>query len=163
MRSVLILLAGCALASMPATMVMAQDNPRNKSTTDRAETVVSQPFKDLGAMRQNPPEILIDAQKAPYSLAGLRNCKGYVAEIRRLDEVLGPDLDKLDEEGKPQAGQVAQAGASMIINSIIPFRGLVREATGAAAADRRLQQMIAAGIARRGFLKGYARGRGCRL
>lgn len=146
-----------------ATSAMAQNNPRDKNVLDRAELVASQPLKDLGAIRQNPPPVLIEAAKAPYSLAGLRGCRDYLAEIDRLSAVLGPDLDKVDEEGNLQAGQVAQAGASAVVNSLIPFRGIVREATGAAAAERRLQRILAAGFARRGFLHGTAKARGCRL
>lgn len=150
--------AGLVLAG-PA---VAQDNPRDKDLGDRAEAVVSQPLKDLGAIRKNPPKILVKAAENPYSLAGLRGCRDYSAEVRRLSEVLGPDFGHHSAEGGPQAGQVAQAGASAIVNSLIPFRGVVREATGAAAADRRLQHMMAAGYARRGFLTGYGKARGCK-
>ena len=41
------------------------------------------------------------------------------------------------------------------------FRGLVREATGAAEADRKFRMMVAAGMARRGWLKGIAKERKC--
>ena len=154
------LLLGGLLLATPA---LAQNNPRNKNTLDRAEAVVSQPLIDIGAIRQNPPPILIEAAKAPYSLSGLRGCRDYLAEIDRLTAVLGPDLDHVDEDGRLHSGQVAQAGASAVVNSLIPFRGIVREATGAAAAERRLQHMLAAGFARRGFLRGTAQARGCRL
>ncbi|MEE3154506.1 MAG: hypothetical protein VX309_03150, partial [Pseudomonadota bacterium] len=56
-----------------------------------------------------------------------------------------------------------EAGGKTIVNSIIPFRGLVREITGAAPAQRRLNTAIDAGFARRGFLRGAAISRGCRL
>jgi hypothetical protein len=49
-----------------------------------------------------------------------------------------------------------------VVNSIIPFRGVVRELSGSAEADRRLQAATDAGIARRGFLRGVQRIRGCR-
>ena len=51
----------------------------------------------------------------------------------------------------------------MIVNSLIPFRGLVREVTGAAPAERRLQAAIGAGLARRGYLRGLAETRHCKM
>ena len=50
-----------------------------------------------------------------------------------------------------------------VVNSLIPFRGLVREISGAAPAERRLNAAIQASFARRGFLRGVATGRGCKL
>ena len=49
-----------------------------------------------------------------------------------------------------------------MVNSIIPFRGIVRELTGAAAAQRRYADAIDAGYARRGFLRGLQTARRCR-
>lgn len=146
-----------------AAPAVAQNEGQDRDLGDRAENVVSQPLKDVGAMRQKPPELLVRVQKAPYSLAGLKGCADYLREIRELDKVLGPDVDMRDEEGRPTAGNLAEAGASALVNSLIPLRGLVREATGAAAAERRLRAMVAAGVARRGFLKGYAKARGCKI
>ena len=151
------------IALLLAAPAAAQNNQQDKDFGDRAENVVSQPLRDVGAMRDKPPEILVRVQKAPYSLAGLKNCADYLREIRELDKVLGPDVDQRDEEGRPTAGNLAEAGASALVNSPIPLRGLVREATGAAAAERRLRAMVAAGVARRGFLKGYAKARNCRV
>ncbi len=48
------------------------------------------------------------------------------------------------------------------MNSLIPFRGLVREVSGAGPAERRLNAAIDAGIARRGFLRGLQRAEGWR-
>ena len=146
-----------------AAPAVAQNEGQDRDLGDRAENVVSQPLKDVGAMRQKPPELLVRVQKAPYSLAGLKGCADYLREIRELDKVLGPDVDMREEEGRPTAGNLAEAGASALVNSLIPLRGLVREATGAAAAERRLRAMVAAGVARRGFLKGYAKARGCKI
>ena len=45
--------------------------------------------------------------------------------------------------------------------SILPFRGVVREVTGAAVNERLLRAAYTAGMARRAFLKGWGLGRGC--
>ena len=46
--------------------------------------------------------------------------------------------------------------------SILPFRGILREVTGAAENDRALRAAYTAGMVRRGFLKGLGLGRGCK-
>ena len=80
-----------------------------------------------------------------------------------LDEVLGPDymVERLGSENK--AGKIAEAGGRAVVNSIIPFRGIVREVTGAAAADRAMASAVDAGIARRGFLRGLQTAQGCEV
>jgi hypothetical protein len=138
----------------------AEDRPNGIERT--MEGIARQPFKDIGVMRENPPEILREAQAAPYTLAGIRTCRDLQREIGRLDVVLGPDVDEADERGEALPARLADAGARTLLNTLIPFRGLVREATGAAEADRRLRNMVTAASARRGFLKGHARARGCR-
>jgi hypothetical protein len=60
-------------------------------------------------------------------------------------------------------GKLAEAGGKSVVNAIIPFRGLVRELSGAGPAQRRLEADIQAGYARRGFLRGVATARKCRL
>jgi hypothetical protein len=147
------------LLLLPVPAAAAQD--KMDKIEDKAEGVVRQPFKDVGLMRENPPKILIDAQRAPYSLNGLKRCYDFKREIGRLDEVLGPDVDEVDERGDALPGRLAEAGAKSIVNALIPFRGLVREASGAAEADRKFRIMVASGVARRGYLKGIAKERGC--
>jgi hypothetical protein len=129
----------------------------------KAEGVVRQPIKDVGLMRENPPEVLRDAQKAPYTLAGLKSCADLKRAIGELDVVLGPDVDAVDDQGDALPTRLAEAGAKSIVNALIPFRGLVREASGAAEADRKFRMMVAAGMARRGYLKGVAEQRKCRV
>jgi hypothetical protein len=130
---------------------------------DKAEGVVRQPMKDIGLMRENPPEVLKDAQKAPYSLAGIKRCPDFLRAVAELDAVLGPDVDAVDEQGDALPTRLAEAGAKSIVNALIPFRGLVREASGAAEADRKFRMMVASGVARRGYLKGIAKERKCKL
>jgi hypothetical protein len=147
----------CLAAVAFAVPAVAQDN----SLERKAEGVMSQPFKDVGVMRENPPEILIDAQRSPYSLNGLKRCHDFRNNIGQLDLVLGPDVDAVDDQGEALPGRLAEAGAKSIVNALIPFRGLIREASGAAETDRKFRMMVAAGVARRGFLKGIARERKC--
>ncbi|HSF11433.1 MAG TPA: hypothetical protein VLA50_00535, partial [Erythrobacter sp.] len=48
-----------------------------------------------------------------------------------------------------------------VVGSILPFRGILREVTGAASNDRELRAAYTAGMVRRSFLKGLGMGRGC--
>lgn len=152
----LLLLSGAAIAQQ-------QSRPEESDFERKAESVVRQPLKDVGAMKEEIPPILLEAEKAPYSLAGIRGCAGYSAEIAKLTAVLGPDIDTVNEKGEPLAGRLAEEGAKSAINMLIPFRGLVREATGAAQADREMRAAFLTGSVRRGYLKGHARAKGCRV
>ena len=153
--------AGLLLAAVPALAQAQQQQTDTQRLGDKVENVVRQPVRDVGLMRENPPEVLKDAQRAPYSLAGIKRCQDIRRAIGELDVVLGPDVDAVDEKGDALPERLAEAGAKSVVNSLIPFRGIVREATGAAEADRRFRMMVAAGMARRGFLKGIAKERKC--
>ena len=62
-----------------------------------------------------------------------------------------------------RVGKITEAVGRSVVNSLIPFRGLVREISGAAPAERRLQAAVTAGIARRGYLRGLAGARSCKI
>lgn len=154
--------SGVGMAGAVMLALLAGCSGMNAKTGDSAERIARQPLKDVGALKETPEKLLEEAQKAPYSLAGVRTCVQLRNEIARYDAVLGPDVDDVDEHGEPLPGRLAEAGASSIVNSLIPLRGLVREATGAAQADRRMRAAIVAGMARRAFLKGNAEAKGCK-
>ncbi|SFJ08637.1 hypothetical protein SAMN02799626_01120 [Caulobacter sp. UNC279MFTsu5.1] len=122
----------------------------------------TQPARDVGVMKRQIPPILITAQEDPYSLKGLKTCKQLAAEVASLNEVLGPDYVVGNEVKENRAGKLAEAGGKTVINTIIPFRGIVRELTGAAPADRRMNAAVDAGLARRGFLRGVHAKQKCR-
>lgn len=72
--------------------------------------------------------------------------------------MLGDDIDVVSKGSKrTSAGHVAQE----VIGSFIPFRGLIREVSGANAHKRAMETAIVAGLARRSFLKGTGQARGC--
>jgi hypothetical protein len=48
-----------------------------------------------------------------------------------------------------------------LLGGLIPFRGVIRQLTGANAEREKMERAIYAGLARRSFLKGYAQGIGC--
>lgn len=131
-------------------------------TRKKAGEIASQPVRDLGALRSDIPEILVSASADPYSLKGIRTCKQISAAVSALNSVLGPDFLAGDSNPENRAGRLAAAGGRTVVNSLLPFRGLVREVSGAAPAERRLEAAVDAGYARRGFLRGVHRKQGCR-
>jgi len=132
---------------------------KRQATIDDTKDVVSQPAKDIGLAKNKIPPSLIEASDAPYSLDGLRTCRQIADAVRVLDAALGPDYSAGGPNDKVSVGKAA-GGA--VVNSLIPFRGVVREVSGAAAADRRLAAATQAGFARRGFLRGVHQTRGCK-
>lgn len=159
----LALLGAMAAAAPPLAAQEARppESKPEKPVTDRdpdAVDVVATPVTDLNLRKGEIPPILLAAQEEPYGLAGLRRCTDLVAEVRRFDAVLGEDFDTAQATNRRiSPGKVAQS----VVGSFIPFRGLIREISGANENERRLQYAIYAGSARRAFLKGVGLQRGC--
>lgn len=146
------LLAACAGLLLGACATTRSLPP--SSQAERAGAAIEQPFRDLSLLQEVAPEALIRAAAAPYKPAS--DCAALRAEIVELDKVLGPDVD----EPQPAAGSTLVA--DLIGGAIgLPFRGVVRQVTGAAARDRALRAGVLAGMARRGFLKGAASRMAC--
>jgi len=153
------------LAMMLAAPALAQTNssaPREeKPITQRdpsAVDVIATPATDLNLKKGEIPAILTAASQDPYGLSGMRRCADLAAEVSRLDAVLGDDIDIAQAPTRRVSpGKVAQS----VVGSFIPFRGLIREISGASEQERRLQLAIYAGSTRRSFLKGIGYQRGC--
>lgn len=156
-----------ACASIPGLSAMElnreQANQGGATFRDGVATAATAPLDDLNLRRQEVPEVLIAARRAPYATDGLRRCAAVIAQIDDLDEALGPDVDQ------PQAAQgTGEQAANVALDVVrdtatdfIPLRSWVRRLSGAAAHDREVQAAIRAGLVRRGFLKGVALQRRC--
>jgi len=139
----------------------------NDST--RLGQAASTPLSDLNLVNAPIPELLQQAQKAPYAPPADSSCDALHAQVRALDEVLGPDLDTpptesnpgLIERGGQFAGDAAVSAVQRTAEGVIPFRGWVRKLTGAERYSRQVAAAIAAGTVRRGFLKGMTAARAC--
>jgi len=170
-RTVMAGLASVLLVTGAASPVLAQVKPpatpdepggRWGEAKKKAVDIGSQPVRDVGMSKREIPPILEKAFNDPYSLKGLKSCKALAGEVTNLNAVLGADYSVGNEYTENRAGKLAEAGGKTIINSIIPFRGLVREVTGAAPADRHMNAAVDAGLARRGFLRGVHLKQGCK-
>ncbi|MEP3227283.1 MAG: hypothetical protein ABJO01_14995 [Parasphingorhabdus sp.] len=153
------LIIALSLIAIPAKA----DMPHRDLTMERhAENAVMQPVKDVNLRKDPIPPKLIAIQNHPYDLENMRGCQALAIEIAQLDDALGPDVNQLQEESrteKREQGLSRIAGA--FIEGLIPFRGVVREISGANATERQFLQALAAGNARRSFLKGVAVTKGC--
>lgn len=141
-----------------------QDGERRRDgTLDKAGNIATQPARDVGIDKQEIPPVLLKAMDNPYAPPPSRTCKGIKASLTELNAVLGEDFTAGAKANENRTGKIAEAVGKTIVNSLIPFRGLVREISGAAPAERRLQGAVTAGVARRGYLRGQAAAKGCKI
>ncbi len=147
----------------PPTPVQAQvQKPdRTEETLDKAGNIAVQPVRDVGIAKITIPLVLQEAVKEPYKPLHRQNCAWVDYELARLNQALGPDFGANQKANEDKATQIALAGGEMIIGSLIPFRGLVREISGAGPADRRKTAAVNAGFARRGYVRGVGVVLGC--
>lgn len=143
----------------PPTLARQEEKPITARDPD-AMDVAKTPITDLNVGRDGEiPPLLTRATAEPYSLHNLAKCRQIAGAIQELDEVLGPDIDlPTEERDRINAGRVGK----WVVASFIPFRGLIREVSGANAQDRKVNAAIQAGLTRRGFLKGVGAAKGCR-
>ncbi|WP_182988677.1 MULTISPECIES: hypothetical protein [unclassified Massilia] len=138
-------------------------------TTKRMGDAAVTPLNDLNVVRADIPDVLEQAQKAPYVMPRDATCIVLSVEIRKLDEVLGADLDapvsdtrpSLMERASTLANEQAINAVQRTAQDLIPFRGWVRKLSGAERYSKKVAAAIAAGSVRRAFLKGVAASQVC--
>jgi hypothetical protein len=147
-----------APAAALALALVAAPASAQKMSGDDVRDVAETPLEDLNLSKDEIAQVLIEAAKNPYVHDSLATCNDIVREVARLDMALGADYDLAGEE---DTGIDAKSAAKSVVGSIMPFRGLVREITGAAGDKRKAEAAVRAGMVRRGYLKGLGQGRGC--
>lgn len=156
-----ILLTAAALTVLPAPLAADDTEAEKTVVTDEsvsARDVAATPIQDLNLDKDEIPPLLIEAQEDPYGTTGLRTCRNYAAAIGELDAYLGADFDVIEmEKRKLSVGGVAQS----VVGAFIPFRGVIREISGANKHEEQLRDAILAGMMRRAFLKGMGLKLGC--
>ena len=133
------------------------------------EAAATAPLEDLNLMRRQIPTVLLQAEANPYDLRNLTHCRTIAAEIARLDDALGPDLDEppgpdgrfLSERAADAASRAALDAVRDTTTDFIPGRSWIRRLSGADAHSRHVQSAIQAGRMRRAFLKGVGMQRNC--
>lgn len=134
---------------------------RYRPVTDSNVTVgdvAMTPLNDLNLGRDPIPPVLIEARAAPYADADLTSCAAIAGEVDRLDSVLGDDYDTTPP---PDRRVTATSAVQQVITFLTPYRGLIREVSGANGRDWNLGQAISAGMMRRAYLKGLGESMGC--
>jgi hypothetical protein len=149
--------AALAVLAASPSLARSQDEPVANRTPD-AQDVAMTPITDLNLAKDEIPSVLLAAQADPYASAGLASCKDIAAALAPLDAALGPDMDVVDgDNDRISPGSVAKS----VVASFIPFRGILRELSGAAEHQRDFQAAIYSGAVRRGYLKGLGQEKGC--
>ena len=148
----------------PPAPTRAQTN--SQASRESLKGAAQAPLRDLNVIRTQVPQVLIEALADPYARPNTRKCPELVAMILPLDDALGADIDvpaSEEEQSMVQRGRPIALGAmASMASDVIPFRGVVRQVTGAAKHDEYVLAAILAGTARRAYLKGLGEARGCK-
>ena len=148
-RAIVAGVMAAGVLALPATTVLAQS----------AGHIVSQPARDVGLEKTKIPPLLVKVSENPYTTEGTGSCAQLSSSIAALTRIIGPDFSSSPAANKTN---MAKIGGTAVVNSLIPFRGIVRAVSGSSAAEQRKNAAIDAGVARRGFLRGLQVARKCR-
>lgn len=149
-------------------MALALAACSSKKKSDFVDAATT-PLRDLNVIRAEIPDVLRDAQKRPYLVPADPSCEALATELRALDKALGPDLDapaspsnpRLIERAAEAADDAAVGAVQHAAEGLVPYRGWVRQLSGAERYSKKVAAAIAAGAVRRGFLKGLSVARNC--
>lgn len=161
-----------ALSALCGGALVAFTSPASSQSLKTAEDAqksslthaITAPLRDVNLMRSKIPAVLRDALDDPYRRPVPANCSGIIDEVSQLNDALGDDLDADNVRKVTLGGRAKEEALNAIAglaSDVIPFRGWVRKITGAERHDKTIQQSIAAGAVRRGYLKGLGEARGC--
>ena len=149
-----------------------ENSPRQKTFNQGIDSAVSkteegfedatlQPLTDLNIRREQIPKMLSEME-SPYQNT-LQSCAGILEEVQKLNTILGPDYDEYSEadEETPFSQEAGEEAAEYTLDTvrgfttdIIPFRSVVRRATGASKHEKKIRLAYEKGLQRRAFLKG---------
>ena len=147
--------------AMPTASALAQSPAMSPDTPmERVEDIARTPLDTLNIDKDDVPDKLFLVQFDPYDLSGMTSCAAIEREVRELTALLGPDVD-MGPPGEQGWDETAADIGTNVIKGLIPFRGLIREVSGAAAKDRRIAVAVWRGAARRSYLKGVGLAWGC--
>jgi hypothetical protein len=126
------------------------------------------PLEDLNVRREEIPSILSDLDV--YDKPVPSTCTGIEIEIADLEAYVGSDIDRVVQpeaqtslRGRVEdlADDQAYKLVSDLTTDFIPFRSMVRRATGASAHDKAVREAYRRGRLRRSYLKGVGFAMGC--
>ncbi|WP_409433740.1 hypothetical protein ACJ3XI_04330 [Litorimonas sp. RW-G-Af-16] len=147
------------LAVKTATEKSQAENVERVGDTQTLGDAVLTPLSDVNLKKQAIPPKLANMTN-PYARFGTARCEDIQAEVLELNNLLGRDFDQ-DGYDEADMETLALNATSSVVGGLIPFRGLIRSATGANEYDREVQRAYRRGVTRRAFLKGVAVQKGC--
>lgn len=172
-------LAACAStpqSSVPAngsadpsfsTNVGTATNSAMEKTREGLPDAALSPLEDFNLRRDEIPPILQD-MKSPYELSPMLTCEQVEGQLAKLDLVLGPDWDTPNPDERLRTEVLADSAAEATLSALaseargfIPFRGLIRKATGAESHEKKYNKAFKIGAQQRAYLKGYGLAKGC--
>ena len=128
----------------------------------KAVELVKQPFDDLNIVKKSVAPVLVRAKEAPYAHPSA-DCQVLNTEIEQLTLALGPDVDASVQKAS-LSKKMSDGGFNLArgaVSSVIPYRGIVRQVTGAEKRAHDNNDAFLAGMVRRAYLKGYVEMLGC--
>ncbi|HEV7157604.1 MAG TPA: hypothetical protein VGN38_04515 [Caulobacteraceae bacterium] len=147
------------LGAPPTTQLVTPGQEGSKSVTTAAEA----PLHEMNLVGQKIPPVLLEAMADPYARLTPTNCRTLSAAIDDLTLALGPDFDT-PPPGSPGATESGGLGLKLMnsaAGSLLPFHGFIGYLTGANKRDEKVMRALAAGSARRAYLKGLGEARRC--
>lgn len=155
------IIALVSLAIPSAILAQASPEPE-RSTRQQARDIATRPLADVNVANREAPPLLEAIRENPYRTEGLDSCALIAGAVEELDGVLGPDFDRPSEDRRrDRAANLGLLVAGEVVGGFVPFRGLVREISGANEAQERRETAYFAGAVRRAFLKGLGDARRC--
>jgi hypothetical protein len=138
-----------------------------QQTKDGLPGAAMSPLRDLNLSREEIPPVLA-AIKSPYDPPEDLSCSQITLMLADLDAVLGPDWDTEDPDERLRTEKLADSASDAALDtiaseasSLIPFRSLVRRASGAYAYQKKYNQAFKIGAQRRAYLKGIGLAQDC--
>lgn len=151
-----------ALAGLMASGCASMGDGGDRAAS-AAQGAVTQPLRDFGLIRPTiPPELsrIVD----PYAPPMGPGCSWLNYELAGLETVLGSEASRSPDRrrsGTEVVGDAADSAVRGAVSDLIPARGLVRQLSGAEAADRELARAQERGRVRRAYLMGLSHANAC--
>jgi hypothetical protein len=162
------LLGNITVLTACKTMPDVRNMPSGKYKTSvkNVPYAAASPIRDLNIKNPDVPEELAKVEN-PYALPARLSCASLLEEVYELEEAISensPGTVGSLHANKTRAGNLgnaADATTKAIASSLIPFRGVVRLASGATYKAKRKRKADQLGRERIGFLVGVGSARRC--
>ena len=170
MRTLALTLAAASLLALPGCSTVAKGGASATGYAAKGAVAMAEvPLEDLNLKREKIPKELKRVERV-YPEVPPESCFMIAFEIKELDAVLGPDEDdprdytealSLSARAKEKADELAMDSVRDVAADQIPFRDLIRRASGAKRHQRKLTEAYQRGAQRRTYLKGLGDAMGC--